>query len=117
MKLMEAEKKAQDRDKRLYKTYGITSVEYDMLLDQQKGVCEICKTLPPSGRLNVDHMHVKGFKNMTPIERKKYVRGLLCFLCNTLVGKLERTNNVEINRLRMFNVQKYFTRYKMKGES
>lgn len=116
MKLMEAEKKAQDRDKRLYKTYGITSVEYDMLLDQQKGVCEICKTLPPSGRLNVDHMHVKGFKNMTPIERKKYVRGLLCFLCNTSLKNFEKTNNPVINRARVNGVYAYFKKYQIKGE-
>jgi len=116
MKLSDEEKKALAREKRLYATYGITTEEYEALLISQKGVCDICKTLPPSGRLCVDHIHIKGFKKMTPVERKKYVRGLLCFLCNTLCGKLERTNNIDINRLRMYNVIKYFSKYKMKGE-
>jgi hypothetical protein len=38
--------------------------------------------VPKSGRLNVDHFHTKGWKNMAPARRKLYVRGLVCYFCN-----------------------------------
>lgn len=42
----------------------------------------MCGKLPKSGRLNIDHFHVKNWKKKPPEERKKYVRGLLCYMCN-----------------------------------
>ena len=63
--------------------YGITLDEYDELLKKQKGVCAICGK-PETKivwntvcRLTVDHDHKSGV-----------VRGLLCFRCNTGIGKL-----------------------------
>jgi hypothetical protein len=38
--------------------------------------------VPPSGRLCIDHQHVRGFKAMPPEEKRTWVRGLLCFTCN-----------------------------------
>lgn len=108
--------KDEQKNKRLYQTYGITLEEWTEMFENQQKVCWICKTLPPTGRLSVDHIHIKGFKKMEPNDKKQYVRGLLCFLCNVLVGKFERTNNVQINRKRLFGVVDYFKVYRMKGE-
>lgn len=52
------------------------------MLIGQKGVCAICLKVPQCGSLNVDHVHVRGFKKMLPVEKRKHVRGLLCAHCN-----------------------------------
>lgn len=62
--------------------YGMTLAEWVELLESQGNVCAICKKLPPSGRLVVDHQHVPKWRKMPPTERRKYVRGILCSLCN-----------------------------------
>lgn len=70
------------------KKYGLTLVEWTKLLKEQGGVCAICLRVPACGALNVDHVHVRGFKKMTPVERRRHVRGLLCAHCNhRLVNK------------------------------
>lgn len=64
--------------------YGITIEEYARLEESQGGVCAICKNPERHVRngkpvkLAVDHNHTTGA-----------VRGLLCVLCNTLLGKIE----------------------------
>lgn len=52
---------------------------YDRMLATQQGRCAICGMQPPHGarRLAVDHDH-----------KTNEVRGLLCFDCNTGIGKL-----------------------------
>lgn len=56
--------------------YGISSEEYDILLETQNGVCKICKQECDTGRrLCVDHCHATG-----------RIRGLLCNACNTGLG-------------------------------
>lgn len=62
--------------------YGLTEEAFEALLEQQGGVCALCRRLPePSsvGRpaLVVDHDHATG-----------RVRGLLCDSCNSALGKL-----------------------------
>ncbi|WP_246181099.1 endonuclease VII domain-containing protein [Nocardia ninae] len=53
-------------------TYGITSAEYQRLLDHQGGVCFICRRATGARkRLACDHSHATG-----------EVRGLLCKRCN-----------------------------------
>lgn len=64
----------------LRNAYGITIEEYDKLVEAQEGLCAICG-LPETvknGRLAVDHDHKTG-----------QIRGLLCFGCNTGIGKLQ----------------------------
>lgn len=63
------------------KKFGITEEEYEALLKRQNGVCAICKGPPDTRwkRLAVDHDHVT-----------REVRGLLCMVCNTMLGRLER---------------------------
>lgn len=70
--------KAEQRQERWIKRYGITAKDYKKLFDKQKGVCQICKN-PCSSRqfLSVDHCHKTG-----------KVRGLLCVKCNTALGML-----------------------------
>ena len=50
--------------------------DYDVLLEQQGGVCAICGN-PPSNRrkLDIDHDH-----------KRMVVRGLLCHRCNRVLA-------------------------------
>ena len=65
----------------LNKKYGISKAQYQIMLEQQDGVCKIC--LEPnhwtrSKTLAVDHDHRTG-----------RVRGLLCNRCNLMLGKAD----------------------------
>lgn len=115
-KLNLEEKKAQEKDKRLYKTYGITLAQWNKMLFDQGGVCWICATLPRTGRLNVDHIHIKGFKKLKPEDKDKYVRGLLCFMCNTALKAFEKTIDGARNRRQLEGTYEYFRKFKLKGE-
>lgn len=64
------------------KKYGLSIKEWRNLLQLQGSVCFICEKVPPSNRLCIDHLHVKGFKKMKPEKRKQFVRGLICTHCN-----------------------------------
>ncbi len=63
------------------KKYGLTLEEHDRLLEEQGGVCAICKG-PSVGRrgqwFDVDHDHSTG-----------EVRGLLCTNCNRALAALK----------------------------
>ena len=70
---------------RLVKRYGISSKDYQELLEKQDYCCAICGNTPEEGRgntskLNVDHCHETG-----------KIRGLLCHKCNTGLGLLGDT--------------------------
>jgi recombination endonuclease VII len=56
----------------LTRRYGISAARAQELIDQQGGVCAICRERPPD---HVDHDHVTG-----------EVRGMLCLPCNTGLG-------------------------------
>ena len=105
--------KEEIKSKRLYKTYGINIDDFNRMLQEQEGVCWICKTLPKSGVLCCDHLHVKGYKKMDPSERRKYLRGLVCFGCNTVFARFERRKNP---RFIMGRVIEYFKQFPMKGD-
>jgi hypothetical protein len=64
------------------KRYGLSEMSWSALAEKQSYVCAICKKLPKTSRLCIDHEHVKGWKKMEPERRVKYVRGLLCWVCN-----------------------------------
>lgn len=58
------------------KRFGLTVVEYNIMLEAQNGRCAICCSFPVKGkRLAIDHDHDSGA-----------VRGLLCDLCNIGIG-------------------------------
>ena len=66
---------------RLKIQYGLTLEDYDRLLTEQDQSCKICSRRfdlsDQSRRPHVDHCHKTG-----------KVRGILCFKCNTAIGKL-----------------------------
>ena len=64
-------------DYRLRKLYSISLVDKTVLLEKQNGKCLVCKE---AKKLYVDHDHVNG-----------EVRGLLCHVCNILVGYFEKS--------------------------
>lgn len=110
---MTKQTKEQLKDKYLYKKYGITFVEWHKLYYNQSATCAICKILPKNKILCVDHIHIRGFKKMSPEEKRKYIRGLVCFCCNTAFGRIERRKNP---RQLLENINKYFEVHKMKGD-
>jgi len=67
-----------------WRVYGLEPSDYWDTLEKQNGVCAICHQPPEDGdrQFAVDHEHVDGYENMTPEEKKKYFRGLLCIVCN-----------------------------------
>lgn len=68
-----------NRAERLWTQYGITEKGYEELLGKQRGKCAICRRPPKENKLNIDHNHQSG-----------KVRGLLCALCNSRLGWLEK---------------------------
>lgn len=62
--------------------YGLSKIQYQELVEKQKGLCALCeKPQNPgkrNGRLSVDHDHKTG-----------KVRGLLCVLCNIMLGRYD----------------------------
>jgi hypothetical protein len=107
------EKKLKAKAIRLYNNYGITLAEWDEMFKKQEGVCWMCKSMPKNGILCIDHLHQKGFKKMLPEDKKKYVRGLLCFTCNTGFARIERRKNP---RQLLERVVEYFKVFPIKGD-
>ena len=63
------------------KQYGLTLADFEQMLSEQEGRCAIClNAFPGVGRFgpNVDHDHSTG-----------QVRALLCYHCNTAIGKFQ----------------------------
>lgn len=69
-------------NQKLFREYGITKDQYDILLESQNYKCKICGIVnsgrSDKGRLLVDHDHKTG-----------RVRGLLCHPCNAALGLLK----------------------------
>jgi len=65
--------------------YGITPEQYDAMLAAQGGVCAVCGRSEDQWkrRFAVDHCH-----------QTDIVRGLPCFPCNTLIGRLEKRRDL-----------------------
>jgi len=93
------------------KVYGLTLEAWTRLVEdcpvQADGDagCMICGKLPPSRVLVIDHEHVRGWKQMPPEQRKKYVRGLLGHTCNHYI--LSRYATVKILELAATYLQRY----------
>lgn len=62
--------------------YGLSVVDYDQMLTEQEEKCKVCKIKfdleDQNRRPHVDHCHNTG-----------KVRGILCFTCNTAIGKMK----------------------------
>lgn len=96
------------------KRYGLSEEEWRKMADAQGHACYVCRRVPKTGRLVIDHEHVKLWKKMPPEKRKIYVRGLLCWTCNaTFLGRgitIERSRNVtryleeyELRKIQLLN--------------
>ena len=76
----------------LKSNYGITLEQYNEMLEKQKECCDICGTSEPirksSNYFCVDHCHKTG-----------KVRGLLCMLCNSLLGKAKDSKQRLLNAI------------------
>src|ERR1017187_8444558 len=69
---------ASARRSNLKRNYGITDIDYQVMLVEQHGHCKACSRTPEQEhhkRLFVDHNHVT-----------KQIRGLLCSRCNSILG-------------------------------
>lgn len=88
--------------------YGLTALDWLTMLEEQSWVCPIMGVTPSTGRFVIDHEHVKGWKNMRPEDRKKYVRGLVSWYANH--AYLGRGISVE----RAANVLSFLQRYEMR---
>jgi hypothetical protein len=87
------------------KKYGLSKEEWQALYDKYQGACHVCRIVPSTGRLNIEHEHVRGWKKMKPEDRKKYVRGLACYICNHRI----LTRGVTIEKLQ--NAVDYLKQY------
>lgn len=68
------------RAKRILQFFNLTLPEWDKISKYQRDCCYICGRKPKPGKnLSTDHCHKTGL-----------VRGLLCNICNRLLGKIER---------------------------
>lgn len=65
----------------MYSKYRVTEAEYQDMMNEQKGLCAICKTDfgLVEKRACLDHDHYTGVP-----------RGLLCTQCNTRLGWVEK---------------------------
>lgn len=65
---------------------GLTRTEWEWLSDSQDGLCALCAEPEHGRRLAVDHDHT-----CCPVTKacKKCIRGLLCQVCNRMVGLVE----------------------------
>lgn len=95
----------------LRRVYGIS---FEKWIEMSKDGCEICGR--KDGRLCVDHIHIRGFKGMNPDDKVKYVRGCLCFMCNTALKGFEKTVDGKRNRKSLEGTYQYFKKYLLKGE-
>ena len=73
------------RDSGLKHRFGIDSDDYFAMLEDQGGVCAICREKPSGKHLHVDHNHETG-----------QIRGLLCKTCNHGLGNF-KDNKIYLN--------------------
>lgn len=82
----------------LKRKYNMTLEEYNVILESQNGVCDICKEPESYGRatfLSVDHCH-----------NSNTIRGLLCNNCNRAIGLLK--DDIDV----LENAVKYLKKHK-----
>lgn len=67
------------RHNSLMSKYNLTFEQVETMIEAQAGLCGICcEPMKPGRDTNVDHDHATG-----------RVRGLLCRVCNTRLGRIE----------------------------
>lgn len=71
-------KSEKSKENRIFRTFGLSLREYDVMLAKQNGRCKICgntKMVKNQGRFHIDHDH-----------KTHKIRGILCQQCNALLG-------------------------------
>lgn len=88
-------KRMRDYDKKTYyqKNYGISKEEYESMVSERGGKCQICNTIPDK-KLRVDHCHSSG-----------KIRDLLCHNCNTALGHVK--DNPEIIKSMLAYIERH----------
>ena len=80
--------------RRKLRKYGLTEETYTALLNNQKGVCAICKSPNFNGRnWHLDHDHATG-----------KLRGILCHHCNLMLGNAKDTIETLENAIKYLQV-------------
>jgi len=82
------------RRQRELKKIGFTLDLYNLMLENQNGLCALCGTDNPGGVWNQwapDHDHKTG-----------KARGVLCFSCNTTIGHIEAKDSDWMNRAKKY---------------
>ena len=59
--------------------YGLTADHWNALPHR---ACAICDRPFVKLRAFIDHEHAKGFSKMTAADKRRHVRGVLCYHCN-----------------------------------
>lgn len=85
--------KERTRARYVFRTYGLTSEDYELMASAQGHRCAICNK-EPKGQWHVDHDHSTG-----------QVRALLCRLCNQGLGSFE--DDPERLRVAASYIEKY----------
>lgn len=104
MERNEEENRYNRRQSQLLHFYSITIEQYDLMLQQQNGLCGVCGKTDNQRRLSVDHDHscCSGKRSCG-----KCVRGLLCGTCNTNIASFEMYKQEYIDWM---NRRAYFDR-------
>ena len=85
--------------KHIWRTYGLTPDDVARMYAEQNGECACCPSLLSEKKWVVDHKHVPRFKKLSPAEKRKLVRGLVCVYCNwKVLGQIERAGVVRATR-------------------
>jgi len=101
-KVKEGIKRNYDNDKDAYRNrsliykYNITLEDYNIMLNNQKGLCRVCgiDRMNLRKNLSVDHCHKTG-----------KVRGLLCERCNTALGLLKEDIKIMRNLINYMELE------------
>lgn len=83
------------RKQNLLKLYNLTEDDYNNLLEAQQFRCKICGKPWTFGTLHVDHDHKTG-----------KVRGLLCGLCNSMLGFADDNPDILLKALQYIRTSK-----------
>lgn len=81
--------KEYNRLAKLKANYGITTKQYEEIVNKQNGKCAICDCEPKTRYLHVDHCH-----------KTNKIRGLLCHNCNTGIGLLKESKDIFIKAIK-----------------
>lgn len=68
------------KNRNLRYIYGIDLIEFNNMLNNQKGKCYLCETMISGKRAHLDHNHTTG-----------KIRKVLCSNCNTGIGLLKES--------------------------